>query len=67
MKRHPKSKPEEPIVIEHIGGVYMSAPIKLLAGETRSIRLSLSRLSDDPEVVIWTAAREVTEDDYENP
>ena len=56
MKRYPKSKPEEPITVERISGVEMMAPLALMPGETQIVKLSISRLKGDPEVVEWSAA-----------
>jgi hypothetical protein len=65
VKRYPKSNADEPIQLERISGVEMLDPMALMPGDSRWVRVSISRLKDDPEVVVWGSARVMDVEDFE--
>lgn len=63
MKRYPKSNPEEPIRVERIHDVEMLEPLPMRTGDVIAVKLTLTRLKDDPQVVVWSCARLIEVED----
>lgn len=64
MKRYPKSTPDEAISVERISGVEMKEALALMPGESRWVRVSISRIKEDPEVIVWGDAIALDVEDF---